>query len=180
MGEHLERMRSLVYLLLLCAAGVAGLKEGVYGGKHWKLVMDKSQMSGTMEGDCSTGTVGNMVHSEYKVPRAAHLPLGKQLLRCSRVKQAGTGTHVNFTVDLTLQFPASVKRKNITVSNGLLDATNATLTGTFVTGTYEEQFKLVHLASADLFKCINGGSRTQAGWLTMLLAVSVAGFQMFQ
>merc|ERR1711959_624124 len=156
-GAFGERMRSLVCLLLLCAVGVAGLKEGVYGGKHWKLVMDKSQMSGTMEGDCSTGTVGNMVHSEYN---------------------AGTGTHVNFTVDLTLQFPASVKRKNITVSNGLLDATNATLTGTFVTGTYEEKFKLVHLASADLFKCINGGSRTQAGWLTMLLAASVAAYQM--
>merc|ERR1711990_1018601 len=155
-GERAMGRSQLVIQFALLASLAAALKQGLYGGQHWKIVMSETQDgTGTIEGDCSTGTVGNMAMSEYK---------------------ADTGSSINFTAALTLQFNNA--KKNLTVTNAQLDKLNATLTGKFVAGAYEENFRVVHLATADLFKCINSSSSVKAGWFTVvLLAFTTLFFQ---
>merc|ERR1711907_639979 len=155
----LERMKTIQCMLLALSASLGlALKQGIYGGQHWQLTMNDDQLTGTLEGDCSKGTVGSMAHSEYK---------------------ANVGTYVNFTVSLTLQFNNA--KKTMQVTNAQLDKMNATLTGKFVTGTgagsYSENFRVVHLAPADLFKCINSGNSIKASWFTILLALATVVLQ---
>jgi len=147
-------LRSVLFLVLSFVCSTFALTQGLYGGKHWSITMNNDEVSGTVEGDCSSGTLSSLVKDTYA---------------------SGVGTYVNFSMSVTLQFKAGTANagvtKAITVSDGLLGTDNATLTGTMVSGTYSEQFKVVHLAPADMFKCVSSAGTVKVQYATMFLAL---------
>merc|ERR1711988_450816 len=137
-------------IVSLCSCADAYLYPGSWGGKHWQLTVAADGVSGTVEGDCSSGTISNVVNSSFI---------------------SGVGTYYNFSMQLGLQFSTPATAASVNVSDGILASDNVTLTGTMVTGSYSEQFKVVRLGDADLFKCINGGITLQAGWMPLVMAL---------
>lgn len=126
------------------------LQAGTYGGQHWKIVLDNhGGTTGSVEGDCSTGNITDLTYSPY---------------------QTNVGQSVNFTIDLQLQFTSPATAKTVTVNDGLVDKDNVTLTGTMVADAYSEKFKVVLLATPDLFKCISAASSVRVQWLTAAFA----------
>merc|ERR1712054_704545 len=118
MGKTSRQMmaRFLLALVMLGLSHVsfAALQHGVYGGQHWEMTVNADLATGSIEGDCSSGNL-TITPGTYAV---------------------GTGTPINMSVSLTLQFTSTGSSKSISVSDGLLATDNETLTGTFVTGTY--------------------------------------------
>merc|ERR1711998_581131 len=163
MGNFGIAMASSGLLALLCTSVLylcaQGLSQGRYGGQHWELTVNSDRMSGSIEGDCSVGTIRNITQGAYS---------------------SGVGTPVNFSVILELQFRTAIagNSKTVNVTDGLLGIDNTTLTGTFRTGTYTERFKVQHLMSADIFKCISGASSTSGvGLISALLVAVVLSWQ---
>jgi len=148
-------------LVFICAACLIchamGLNPGMYGGQHWKMTMNEDLSTGSIEGDCSLGTMSNITQGNFT---------------------SGVGTNVNFTMQLKLQFEVNGGYKAVNVTNGLLGTDNATLTGTFTAGTYSENFKVVHLASADIFKCISSAPKsTHIGIITATVSLLAIAWQ---
>merc|ERR1711990_1422448 len=131
-----------------------GLFVGSWGGSHWQLRVTDGG-NGTIEGDCSIGTFSVLNEMPYT---------------------QGTGTYVNLSISLALQFDKTTPTKytTVTVSDGLVATDNVTLTGTMISGTYSEKFKGVKLATADLFKCVSSGMSVQVRWLAGAMALLVA------
>jgi len=137
---------------ILCRCAQA-LSQGRFGGQHWEINVNNDHVTGTIEGDCSRGDIANITQGVFT---------------------QGVGTAVNFSVRLQLQFSTDNSFKTVNVTDGLLGTDNTTLTGTFRTGTYTERFKVQHLMSADIFKCISGASSTSGVGLISALLVAVA------
>merc|ERR1712054_750369 len=155
MPQH-SRLLALLWANVLCLC-TQGLSRGKYGGQHWEMEVNSDFQTGRIEGDCSVGTIANIAQGPYS---------------------SGVGTPVNFSVRLQLQFKSDNSYKTVNVTDGLLGTDNTTLTGTFRTGTYTERFKVQHLMSADIFKCISGVSRSSGvGLISALLVAVVLSWQ---
>merc|ERR1712159_648026 len=143
-------LRPVALSMALLVFQAYGLTQGTYGGKHWSLTMNPDGVTGTVEGDCSAGTVSGVSEGSYV---------------------AGTGKAVNFSMTLGLQFKSGTANAGVTkvvnVTDGLLATDNITLTGTLKSGTHSETFKVVHLVPADLFKCISSASTVQVQHVTL-------------
>ena len=146
-------MAVVALMVITSSNGQTRLASGTYGGLHWNLGlnMDPSSglVNGTIEGDCSIGTVSALTEGSYS---------------------ADTGTPVNMTLALTLQYGDMNASNTITVSDGILAPDNMTLTGTFSTNeNYTEAFTMVLNQPADLYKCVAGVSQVTVGWIPLLL-----------
>lgn len=85
------------------------LTAGTWGGTHWKLTVNTGGSTGTIEGDCSLGTITNFATS-------------------------GSGV-VSFTSQLVLQFETPVTQ-SLSCSDGALNTAGTELSGNLVVGTY--------------------------------------------
>jgi len=156
------RSAQVLLLAIFSVANVNSLTQGIYGGKHWKLTMNADGASGTVEGDCATGTVGGVTEGSYV---------------------EGTGKAVNFSLVLALQFKAGTASagttKVVNVTDGLLATDNITLTGTLQSGTHTERMKVVHLVPADLFKCISDASTVTVPHATLGVVALALAWQQY-
>ena len=146
-------VRPFVFAIVSLVGSCSALTQGLYGGKHWALTVAANGVSGTVEGDCATGTLSGITQGSFS---------------------SGVGTAVNFSMVLALQFQAGTAAagtsKVVNVTDGLLGTDNITLTGTLNSGTHSETFKVVHLVPPDLFKCISSAATVKIQHMTLSLA----------
>merc|ERR1719313_768806 len=130
-------------LLAMVSLLADALTAGTWGGTHWKIIVNSDQTTGSIEGDCSLGTISDFATS-------------------------GAGV-VSFSSQLVLQFETQVT-KSLTCTDGALNSAGTELSGTLTVGTYTESFKVTLNAEPDLYKCVNAALPTAAGWHGLVLS----------